>query len=549
MEEKIKRKRGRKGKKREWMMSVGLLSYLIGLLIRIPLGRMIGDKGMGFFAAGMEFCLLVSMILSYGLSRAVTIQVKYRIKRQMYKSARRVYHSALMLATVISILAAVGSMVLAETIAQTVVLEQLGYFSIAAMAPAVCLWTVVGVMRGYFQGMGAMLPTVHSRFLEKFIMLAASLMAASMMYAYGIKVANLLKNTEYAAAYGAMGAGIGVSVAALFALLHLLFMHIVYAGTFKQQIQSDTSKHTESDGQIISILLTTSLPYMLCVLLYNMNYLIDQRVFNYVMNKKEQGSMRAAHWGIYYGKYSVITGSLAIVCVLTVLGRIPRMVQLHERQERREAQSELGRMMHCLSVFAVPCAVWTAVLAPAIAAVFFKGDNEIAVRLLQAGSFLIVLFAFSYLFMNILQRIQKIKIVIFAGFAAFAAHLLVLLVLIYSTGLGITAVACAAMVFWLVVCIVGFMSVGRSMQFVPDWLRMLGIPVICACASGLAGMLMNKLLLEKAGGLVTLMIGVLVCLIVYNVLLLVLHGVQEEELMEMPGGRIVIALAEKIHLI
>ena len=41
-------------------------------------------------------------------------------------------------------------------------------------------------------------------------------------------------DTEYAAAYGAMGAAVGVSVACGFGLLYLLLIRLIYAGTFKR---------------------------------------------------------------------------------------------------------------------------------------------------------------------------------------------------------------------------------------------------------------------------------------------------------------------------
>lgn len=549
MEQGTKVKRARRGKKREWMMGAGLIAYLIGLMIRIPLSRMIGDKGMGFFATGMEVYLLITIVLSYGLSKAVTILIKYRVKREMFKSARRVYRSAMFLAVGASAVAAVGVFAFSEVIAEIFMLEHMSYLAIAAAAPAICLSAIIGVLRGYFQGMGAMLPTVHSRLLEKLIMIAASLIAASIMYTYGLKVANLLKNTEYAAAYGAMGAAIGISVAALFAVLHLVLMHTLYAGTFKQQLMKDTSKYTESKGELLSMLLTTALPYMLCAVLYNMNYLVDQRLFNYAMNIKEKGSVRAAHWGVYYGKYSVLIGAAAVVCTLLVMANIPKIVQLYERQERREAQQKLGKTMHALAVWTIPGAVWFAVLAQPLVELLFKGDTNTAVSLVQIGSFVIVLFPFAYLFMNILQRMRKIRIIIVGGLGAFILHLLVVLILVNNTELGIKAVVCGMLVFWLVVCVTGFISVGRYLQYSPDWLKMFGVTIIAAGIAGLIAMLVCKALFSVAGSFLTLLVCTILCLVLYNVILILLKGVGEEELMEIPGGKIVLVLAEKIHLI
>lgn len=535
-------------KKREWITTIGLVAYLIGLLMRIPLGRIIGDKGIGFFAAGMEVFIISTIILSYGLSKTVTISIKYRIKREMYRSAGRVFRSALFLAVISGAVAACGIFFFSTGIAQVVVLEDMSYLAIAAAAPAVFLAAVMGVLKGYFQGMGTMMPTVHSKLLEKVIMCASSLILGAVLYTYGLKVAALLKNGEYASAYGAFGASLGIGIACLFGTLHLLFIYAVYSGSFKQQIGKDGGKYAESRAEILIMLITTSLPYTICALLYSMNYLVDQRLFNYAMNIKGQGSLRVLHWGIYYGKYSVVIGGAAILCTLSVIGAVPRIAQLFDRQDYRAVQEEMGRNIHQLAVISIPCAVLIAVLAEPIAELLFIEEIKTAVKLIQAGTAVVVLFSFTYFLAGILQRIRKIQIVILGGLAAFILHLIVTVLLLGNTGLGITAVVCGNIVFYLTACGVCFFGVTRYMKYSQEWLRTFAITLIAAGVSGLIGMLLNKALLSLAGAAATLIIGVVACFIVYNVLLIVLRGVRKEELNEMPGGKLIVSIAARLRL-
>lgn len=549
MSQDTKVKKGGRGKRREWMMCAGLIAYSIGLFIRIPLGRMIGDKGIGFWAMGMEVCLLVSVLLAYGISKAVAGLVKYRVKRELFKSARRVFRNAMVLSVILGLLVSIGILASAEIIAEKLLLEHMGYLAIAAAAPVIGLSAVIGVLRGYFQGMGSMIPNVHSRLVERFIMFVASLFLGSIMYSYGLKVADLLKNSEYASAYGAMGAALGMSVAGVFGVLHLIFIRMVYGRSQKQQLAQDTSKYTESNGQVILMLIQTGFPYMLCALLYNMNYLVDQRIFNAAMNAQEKSQLRVAHWGIYYGKYSVVIGLAAVLCTMWAYTRIPRILQLYDRQERREAQNRLAKAVHGLAILTIPCAVWLAVLAEPLVGILFKGDVNTAVHLVQAGSVIVVFFSFAYFFMSILQRLRKMKIVLLGGGLAFVVHLLVLWLLTGHTQLGITAVVCGMLVFWLVVCVVGFIGVVRYMQYAPEWFRSFGVTLVAAGVSGLVVMLLGNALLPVVGNVVTLVLGLLVSLIIYNVLLLVLKGVREDELTELPGGKIVIYIAERVNLI
>lgn len=536
-----------KGKRREWILGAGLLAYLVTLMIRIPLSHIIGDQGMGFFAMGMEAFTLVSVVLSYGMARAVAVLVKYRVKREMFKSAKKVCRNAMLLAVILGTVAAAVFFIFAEFIASTLLLEHMGYMALAAVAPAMILAAVMGVLRGYFQGMGTMIPTVHSKLVVQIIMLAAGLLFGYTTYSYGRKIADFLQSSQYAAAYGAMGAAIGWSVACLFGVLHLLFIDMIYKGTFKQQLMKDTSKYTESNGQILTMLISTALPYMLCALLYNLNYLADQRIYNYVANVKGQTS-RAVHWGIYYGKYSAVTGIVAVLCTLAVIGGIPKIMQAYERQAHKDTQFLLAKAIHSLAVVTIPGAVLLAVLAEPIVGVLFKGDRNTAVRLLQTGSCVTIFFPFAYFFMALLQRIRKINFVIISGLAAFLLHLLVLFLLVMNTEMGITAVACGLTVFWFTACVIGYIGVIRYMQYSQEWIRVYGIPTFSAAVAGFVGMLFVKLLAGLLGNAVTLLICLPLCILIYNVLLILLKGITEDELEDMPGGMLIVFLAQKLHL-
>ena len=150
--------------------------------------------------------------------------------------------------------------------------------------------------------------------------------------------------------------------------------------------------------------------------------------------------------------------------------------------------------------------------------------------------------------MSLLQRIRKIRTVILGGLAAFVLHLIFLFVLINSTKLGILAVALGLLVFWLVACIVGFVGVMQSIRFSVDWIRTLGVTTIAAAGSGLIGWFLSKLLFGLIGGMATFIICFILCIIVYTVVLIALKGVREDELEDMPGGSVIVVLAERMHL-
>ena len=139
--------------------------------------------------------------------------------------------------------------------------------------------------------------------------------------------------------------------------------------------------------------------------------------------------------------------------------------------------------------------------------------------------------------------------VILGGLAAFLIHLVFLFILISTTKLGIVAVALGLMVFWLVVCVTGFVGAVQYMQYSPEWIRTFGVTAAASAASGLVGMLLCKVMISWAGGIATFLVCIIVCILIYIVLMIVLRGIREDELEEMPGGRVIVVLAERVHLL
>ena len=277
------------------------------------------------------------------------------------------------------------------------------------------------------------------------------------------------------------------------------------------------------------------------------------------MAERSQGLESTALWRTYREKMSSDEERMAwvkkvyeeAVAYLSDVRQDFKNYTLHDGTHVRNVLDAMGGLLaiHNLAVLTIPCAVWVAVLAEPIVKMLFTGDQDTAVKLLQTGSGVIVFFTFGYFLMLLMQRIRKIRMVILGGLAAFLIHLIFLFVLISSTKLGIIAVALGLLVFWLVVCITGFIGIVQYMQYSPEWLRTFGVTTAAAAVSGLVGMLLSKVMISWAGGIITFFVCIVVCMLIYLVLMILLRGIREDELEDMPGGRVIIVLAERMHLL
>ena len=130
-------------------------------------------------------------------------------------------------------------------------------FAVKVLVPTLIVVAVLGVMRGFFQGLGTMMPSAVSQILEQIANAIVSVWAAYVLYNYGTKVgAGGLELTEnYAAAYGAAGGTLGTGTGAVVGLLFASFVLVAYLSVFKRQMKRERRAKVDSYSYIFKILI------------------------------------------------------------------------------------------------------------------------------------------------------------------------------------------------------------------------------------------------------------------------------------------------------
>lgn len=548
-----KREASVRGKNRGFKSSMtvyaGLITYLISLLIRIPLAGVIGDAGMGLAAPALELTALITIVFTYGISRTMTGLIRYRLKREQYRNARKIFHTAFKIAVAIAVIFAAVLILGVDYIAEIAVLETMCKKAVLAAAPVAVLAALISVFRGYFNGNGFGVLVAQSQYLEKIAMFICMLTGGRLVYEYGEKAAALLHHQMVAYAYGALGVILGIMIAQIITLIYLLFMFAVYAGTWKRQILQDAGRRVESGGEAAGLLLGNGFPVVFIVVLCNAFMLIDQRFFNYCMNVTEQGEVRTALWGAYYGKFAALVGIGSVLVCLAVHSHIGKIAMAYEKEEYRLMRDRIGNAVKKLCITAFPIAIYMAVLAEALVKSFFKGENALAISLLRQGTVMIVFYALAYLFGQIMLKIRMTKELLLSVAAAFVIHLAALYFLVRKALLGGAGVVYSVIIFTAVLAIMCFVLTSRKVKYRQEWVASVAFPAISACVAGLVAMLLNKLLFSMVGGLMTVVISCLISTILYIIMLIVLRVVNEGELSRMPLGNIWITLGRMIGVL
>lgn len=534
------------------VFSAGLMSYILLFFLRIPLSRVIGDAGVGLFAPAFEIFILTTLVISFAMSRAVSGIIRYRVKRDRYRNARKAFRTAFLMNLILGGMLALFVLFLSSWIADILVLEKLSRMVILAAVPAIFLAAFVGIFRGYFGGHGMQVIVAHSQYIEKLTMIIGAVFVGRAFYAYGEKVASLKHLEAHAYAYGALGAMLGVMISQIIAILHLLVCYVIYAGALNGRRGQDNSRRAETRFELQRLLLVNLIPLALIAVLSNLLMLVDQRFLNYSLNVTGQGEVRTAQWGCFYGKFISLLGMGAAFACLFVHGHIGKIGSAYEREEYRGMRERIGKVVRNASIAAFPTAIFLAALAKPLASCCYgKATAQISVLTgwLQKGAALIVLFAFCFLFGQLLYQLRFVKELFLTAAASLLVHLLFAWVFVRQMRMGVEGLLCALILFFGVYMVCGFLLLNRHVKYRMDWFSGVLFPFAAAAVSGVVVYLITMAVLDLVGNLLTILIALFVGLVFYIFLLMLLRVIGETELHEIPLGFLFIILGRNIGIL
>jgi len=529
-----------------------ILVRVIGLLYRVPVTRILGPIGNSYYSAAYEVYSMVLLISSFSLPLAVSKLVSARMAKGQIRGAYKIFKCTMVFALVVggagSLLVYFGAGFFSEVLVNT----PQSRLALQVLAPTILVVALMGCLRGYFQGLGSMLPTAISQIIEQIINAAVSIGAAWALFQYGSKLDTLLSTETAAYAYGAAGSTLGTGLGALGGLLLLLFLMFAYHQVMKRRIAADRHGRSESTAEIYMLLLVTIFPVILSTAVYNISGIIDQGIFKHLMDYKNYDGMKIDElWGIFSGEYKLLTNVPIAVASAMASSAIPALTRARVNKDRREMKKKTENAIRFVMVICIPCAVGLSVLAEPILQMLFgaKDHIKLSALLLQTGSLSVVLYGMSTLTNGILQGMDKMRLPVIHAAVSLVLHVILLVVLIMFTGMNIHAVVWANIFFAFLMCVLNSRSIARYMRYRQEVIRTFLIPLAASGLMGAAAFGIHKgLMLAVKNNTISTLAACAGAVVVYGVALLLLKGLTEEELLAFPKGRMLLKFAKKLHL-
>lgn len=534
------------------LAAASILVRIIGMVYRIPVTRILGPVGNSYYSAAYEVYSMVLLISSFSLPLAVSKLVSARMAAGQAKAAYKIFKCTLLFALVSGGIGALLIFFGAGFFSDVLVNTPESKLALQVLAPTILVVAIMGCLRGYFQGLGTMVPTAVSQIVEQVVNAAVSIGAAWVLFHYGQKLDTLLGTETAAYAYGAAGSTLGTGLGALSGLILLVLLILAYRRFMRRKMASDRSRSEESTAGIYYMLFLTIMPVILSTAVYNLSGIIDQGIFKHLMVFKNYESMKIDElWGIYSGEYKLLTNVPIAVASAMASSTIPVLTRARVAKDRKEMRKKTENAIRFVMVICIPCAVGLSVLAEPILQLLFgaKDHLQLSALLLQTGSVSVVLYGMSTLTNGILQGMDKMRLPVIHAAISLALHVVLLIFMVMVPNMNIHAVVWANIFFAFLMCVLNSRSIAKYMRYRQEVMRTFLIPAAASAIMGVAAFAVHKgiMVVLKSNAVATLAACV-AAVIVYAVALLLLKGLSEEELLSFPKGRMLISIAKKLHL-
>ncbi|MCM1124341.1 MAG: polysaccharide biosynthesis protein [Eubacterium sp.] len=524
----------------------GMIVKVISLIYRSPLLSIIGLEGNGYYSTAINIYTIILLISSYSIPSAISKVIAQKLAFKEYRNAQRVFQCALLYVLVVGGAASIVTFVAAPIFMRTSV------NSIAVLrvfAPTIFLSGFLGVFRGYFQAHGSMVHTSLSQILEQIMNAAVSIGAAYLLIRM---VAD--ESTTTQAIYGASGSALGTGAGVLTALLFMFGMYMLNRKMLNRRAEHDRSGRTDSYGEIFKTIFTIVTPFILSTFIYNCSTVVNMSIYYGILIDYQKVDSVTAHidYGIFNTQaISVVNIPIAIASAMSS-ATIPGVSTSFVRKEYKKTRGQVSKAIRMTMLIAIPAAAGLTVLAKPIMHFIFpqKDSLDQAAGLLAVLAVTVILYCLSTLTNAVLQGIGKVNTPVIHSAVALAVQAAGLVVLLWFTDLNLYALACANIIYSLVMCILNQISVGKHLGYRQEVVRTFIIPFIASLVMSVAAYVVYHVLyMVVPVSRIVLIVAIGVGALIYFALVLLMGGVTEKELKAFPKGTMLVHFAKKLHLL
>ena len=518
------------------LAAAGILVRLIGLLYKIPMTRILGDEGIGYYNTAYEIYNIGLILSSYSLPLAVSKLIAGKEQEGRRGDAKKVFHCGIFVGVVTGGLMSLFLIVCSDRIAAEIFNSPGSALPLRVMAPTILVFAVMGVFRGFFQGRGNMVPTSVSQVAEQLVHAGVSIWASW-------DFMNRFAGTENPSSYGAAGGTLGTLAGALAAFAILAVWMAAARGNAGGLWRSEGgSREVSGYSEIMKLLLCTFAPIILSQFVYQLSGSVDNAMFGLIMGGKGlDEAERLSLLGIYGGKYRLLTNVPVAIASSLGASMIPSIVASRVMKREQETADKIYMTIKFNMLLAIPCAAGMFALASPVMRLVFGDGRKLTAELLMLGSCAVVFFSLSTVTNAVLHGIDQMRKSVTHSAISLAVHAVLVYVMLDKLNWGVYGLVIGNVTFALAVCVLNWAAIGRTLGYRQEVKTTFLLPLFCSAVMGAAARLAYQGLMWATGSnTISLLAAAGLGAVFYGWLLTTVGAVNEKELRSMPMGRLLL---------
>lgn len=188
------------------LAAAAFVARFLGLIQKVPLQHLLGDQGMATFGIAYNVYGMLLTVATAGIPSAISKLVAERLALRRDDEAQRIYRAAVWFALAAGLASAVLLYAAAPYYARHIAQDEHAALSIRTIAPALLIFPLIAIMRGYFQGRQFMLAGGLSQIFEQIWRVGTAVVLAFVLLKIGYEDEVIIAGASGGAVAGAIAA-------------------------------------------------------------------------------------------------------------------------------------------------------------------------------------------------------------------------------------------------------------------------------------------------------------------------------------------------------
>jgi stage V sporulation protein B len=354
-----------------------MIAKFLGIFFKSPLNGIIGEYGLGLYSYAYPLYGAFISISTIGLPVAVSKLVSEYAASGNYKTAYKVYRTAVFTLGILGLLSTIVMFSCANFFISVFQWDPDAYYSIIAISVAPFFVALTSAYRGIFQGMQAMTYSAVSQIVDQMVRVGV-----------GLALAIYLTNS-FGIPEGAAGATFGATAGAAAAFLFLSISFSFFKNKQKPLVKSSEHMQTTAYKTILKSLIIIAIPVAFSGLVATIMELINTATIPACLIKAGVEDPTAL-LGILEQKAQTLVNVPLVIGTALSASLVPTISQSLKLNRPKEAVKKTSMAVRAAFLISVPSAIGLSVLSEPIIELLFRNSTPIAYTMLSILEYIVI---------------------------------------------------------------------------------------------------------------------------------------------------------------